>query len=43
MHHSKRKRNAENTNKEVKRKFSDEEDIEIPKCCRKGDVENINE
>ena len=37
------KSNVENTNKEVKVKSSEEEEIKIPKCSRKSHVKNVNE
>ena len=38
-----KKRDVENTNKEVKVKNSEEEEINIPKCIRNIHVETVNE
>ena len=38
-----KKINVENTNKEVKGKSSEEEEIKIHKCSRKSHVETVNE
>ena len=38
-----RKRDVNNTNKEVKGKNSEEEEIKIPKCIRNIHVETVNE
>ena len=34
---------CEHTNKEKNGKSSDGEEIQVPKCGRKGDAENLNE
>ena len=43
MFKGRRKRDVENTNKEVNGKNSEEEEIKIPKCSRNIHVETVNE
>ena len=42
MSKSRRKIDFENTNEESNGKSIEEEVIKLPKCGRKGDVENVN-
>ena len=43
MRNIKRKGDFEQTNKESNGKSSEEEEIKLPKCSRKGEAENSNE
>ena len=43
MRDSRRKVNFEPTNEESNGKSSGEEENQLPKCCRKGDAEILNE
>ena len=43
MHNSRKNSDFEHTNEESNGKSSEEEDIKLPKCGRKGDAENLNE